>query len=135
MTAGLTLTGGGAVAAVPSGGLSIGTVSAGGLALTTGSAALTTSGFKNLISDGRDLISNIKSGSGKSKTSNPTNIKMAKDNYLKQNGIDAHEVKQDVVGKKNIAQYDIYIDKDTGQLWVYRKGGKGEGIPTGEYIK
>ncbi|WP_442896355.1 polymorphic toxin type 33 domain-containing protein [Enterococcus sp. BWB1-3] len=27
------------------------------------------------------------------------------------------------------------MEKDTGQLWVYRKGGQGEGIPTGEYIK
>ncbi|MDR1567723.1 MAG: hypothetical protein LBS33_03455 [Streptococcaceae bacterium] len=60
----------------------------------------------------------------------PTNIKMAKDNYLKRNGFDAHKVKADDLGtNKNLAQYDIYIDKDTGQLWVYRKGGKGEGIP------
>ena len=65
----------------------------------------------------------------------PTNINMVKDGYLKKNGIDAHKLKAEALGTKNdIAKYDIYKDKDTGQLWVYRKGGKGEGIPTGEYI-
>ncbi|WP_229001199.1 polymorphic toxin type 33 domain-containing protein [Photorhabdus aegyptia] len=65
----------------------------------------------------------------------PSNIKMADDKYLKQNGIDAHELKSDVVGKKNISKYDIYVNKETGELWVFRKGGTGEGIPTGEFIK
>ncbi|WP_339362090.1 polymorphic toxin type 33 domain-containing protein, partial [Vallitalea maricola] len=65
----------------------------------------------------------------------PSNIKMAKDRYLKQKGIDAHALKQDFVGKKNIAHYDLYIDKDSGMLWIYRKGGIGEPIPTYEFIK
>ncbi|WP_083451851.1 hemagglutinin repeat-containing protein [Photorhabdus heterorhabditis] len=65
----------------------------------------------------------------------PSNIKMADDKYLKQNGIDAHELKSDVVGKKNISKYDIYVNKETGELWVFRKGGTGEGVPTGEFIK
>ncbi|WP_232832677.1 polymorphic toxin type 33 domain-containing protein [Photorhabdus sp. CRCIA-P01] len=65
----------------------------------------------------------------------PSNIKMADDKYLKNNGIDAHELKSDVVGKKNISKYDIYVNKETGELWVFRKGGTGEGIPTGEFIK
>ncbi|WP_051515133.1 RHS repeat-associated core domain-containing protein, partial [Fervidicella metallireducens] len=65
----------------------------------------------------------------------PTSIKMVKDNYLKKNGIDAHKLKAEVVGKNNVSKYDIYVDKDTGQLWVYRKKGIGEGIRTGEYIK
>ncbi|CAM2814076.1 RHS repeat-associated core domain-containing protein [Paenibacillus sediminis] len=64
----------------------------------------------------------------------PKNIKMADDKLLKKNGLDAHQIKDDVVGG-SISKYDIYVDKDTGQLWVYAKGGKGEGIPTGEYIK
>ncbi|PQQ22543.1 hypothetical protein C6H66_23140 [Photorhabdus hindustanensis] len=46
----------------------------------------------------------------------PSNIKMADDKYLKQNGIDAHELKSDVVGKKNISKYDIYVNKETGEL-------------------
>jgi len=65
----------------------------------------------------------------------PKNIKMVKNDYLKKKGIDAHELKMQFVGKKNIAHYDLYVDKETGQLFVYRKGAKGEGIPTGEYIK
>ena len=68
-------------------------------------------------------------------TDQPKDIKMVKDNYLKQKGFDAHEIKESIVGKKNISKFDIYVDKDTGQLWVYRKGGKGKGIATGEYIK
>ena len=65
----------------------------------------------------------------------PSNIKMVEDKFLKKNGIDAHALKEDFIGKKNIAHYDIYTDKDTGMLWIYRKGGKGEPIPTYEYIK
>ncbi|WP_084781654.1 polymorphic toxin type 33 domain-containing protein [Paenibacillus sp. D9] len=63
----------------------------------------------------------------------PKDIKLASDKLLKQNGLDAHQIKKDVVGG-SISKYDIYVDKDTGQLWLYAKGGKGEGIPTGEYI-
>ena len=43
------------------------------------------------------------------------------------------EIKEGIVGK-HISKYDIYRDKDTGELWIYRKGGVGEGIPTGLYI-
>ncbi|MEQ9900345.1 polymorphic toxin type 33 domain-containing protein [Pectobacterium punjabense] len=28
----------------------------------------------------------------------------------------------------------MHVDKGNGQLWIFRKGGKGEGIPTGEFI-
>ena len=65
----------------------------------------------------------------------PRNIKMASTSHLKRKGIDAHKLKTDFVGKKNIAHYDLYVDKKTGMLWIYRKGGKGEGMPTYEYIK
>lgn len=60
---------------------------------------------------------------------------MASTSHLKRKGIDAHKLKTDFVGKKNIAHYDLYVDKKTGMLWIYRKGGKGEGMPTYEYIK
>ena len=64
------------------------------------------------------------------------NYSKAKDNYLKQKGIDAHELKKDFLGRKaSIAEYDIYINKDTGELFIFKKGGKGVGIPTGEFIK
>ena len=60
---------------------------------------------------------------------------MVNEKYLKKKGIDAHELKEEIVGKTNISKYDIYVDKDTGMLWIYRKGGKGEPEPTYEYIK
>ncbi|MFG1172494.1 hemagglutinin repeat-containing protein [Erwiniaceae bacterium CAU 1747] len=65
----------------------------------------------------------------------PSNIKVAEDKFLKNNGFDAHQIKKDFLGAKaEIKLYDIYVDKDSGQLWIFRKGGKGEGIPTGEFI-
>ena len=63
------------------------------------------------------------------------NINLVSDGYLKKMGVNAHSLKEQFVGKKNIARYDLYVDKDTGELCIYLKGGKGEGIPTGEYIK
>ncbi|EEQ16105.1 hemagglutinin/adhesin repeat protein [Yersinia frederiksenii ATCC 33641] len=78
----------------------------------------------NMTSDGHD------NGAEK-----PSNIKMADDNYLKNNGVDAHALKEDFLGDGKNSNYDIYVDRDSGQLWIFKKGGKGEGIPTGEYIK
>jgi len=65
----------------------------------------------------------------------PSNIKMADDKYLKRNGIDAHKLKEEFLGDGKNSNYDIYINKDSGELWIFRKGGKGDGIATGEYIK
>lgn len=65
----------------------------------------------------------------------PKNIKMLDDKYLKGKGIDAHEIKSEFLGgNAEIKKYDLYVDKDSGQIWIFRKGGKGNGIPTGEYI-
>nr|WP_269811654.1 VENN motif pre-toxin domain-containing protein [Buttiauxella ferragutiae] len=78
----------------------------------------------HMVSDGHD------NGAEK-----PSNIKVADDKFLKNNGVDAHQIKKDFLGAKaKIKLYDIYVDKDNGQLWIFRKGGKGEGIPTGEFI-
>lgn len=64
-----------------------------------------------------------------------SNITKVNDSYLKLNNIDAYVLKKEILGKNaKIAEYDIYIDKDSGQLYVFKKGGIGEGIPTGEYI-
>ena len=64
------------------------------------------------------------------------NYNKVKDNYLKRKGIDAHELKKDFLGRKApIAEYDIYVNKDTGELFIFKKGGKRIGIPTGEFIK
>ena len=64
------------------------------------------------------------------------NYNKVKDNYLKRKGIDAHELKKDFLGRKApIAEYDIYVNKDTGELFIFKKGGKRIGFPTGEFIK
>ncbi|HAF2130397.1 TPA: hypothetical protein G9F27_004686 [Salmonella enterica] len=60
---------------------------------------------------------------------------MADDKYLKRNGIDAHKLKEEFLGDGKNSNYDIYINKDSGELWIFRKGGKGDGIATGEFIK
>ncbi len=65
----------------------------------------------------------------------PKNSKMLDDKYLKDKGVDAHEIKSEFLGSNaEIKKYDLYVDKDSGQVWIFRKGGKGSGIPTGEYI-
>ncbi|MGM7636585.1 RHS repeat-associated core domain-containing protein [Bacillus sp. Hm123] len=71
----------------------------------------------------------------KQKKKKKKSIQMVKDNYLKRKGIDAHSLKNEYVGRKNIAHYDIYVDKNTGRLLIYRKGGKGEPITTHLRIK
>ncbi len=64
------------------------------------------------------------------------NFNKADDRYLKSKGIDAHQLKKDYLGEKaQIAQYDIYINKSDGRLWIFRKGGQGTGIETSEFIK
>ncbi|RXA94377.1 hypothetical protein EQP49_19600 [Yersinia sp. 2105 StPb PI] len=39
------------------------------------------------------------------------------------------------LGDGKNSNYDIYVERDSGQLWIFKKSGKGEGISTGEYIK
>ncbi|MED3791341.1 RHS repeat-associated core domain-containing protein [Niallia alba] len=65
-----------------------------------------------------------------------TNVEKVDDKYLKRKKVDAHELKRDALGKKaKIAEYDIYVDKNTKELLIFRKGGKGSPIHTGEYLK
>jgi len=78
----------------------------------------------HMVSDGHD------NGAEK-----PSNIKMADDKYLKNNGVNAHSLKEDFLGDGKNSNYDIYVDRDSGQLWIFKKGGKGDDIPTGEFIK
>ncbi|MBQ4524437.1 MAG: hypothetical protein IJA10_16075 [Lachnospiraceae bacterium] len=64
------------------------------------------------------------------------NFNKVEDRYLKQKGIDAYDLKKDFLGKKApISQYDIYVNKDTGELFIFKKGGVGTGIPTGLFLK
>ena len=65
---------------------------------------------------------------------NACDFKLAGDSYLKSNGIDAHQIKKELVGNRG-SQYDIYRDTRTGELFLLGKGGKGSPIATGEVIK
>lgn len=68
-----------------------------------------------------------KTNSNKSK-----NIDFVNENYLKKKGIDPHKLKEEFLGKRlKKSRYDIYKNKDTGMLEIYRKGGVGEPIETG----
>jgi len=94
----------------------------------------------NLLMEGAIFMGagGVKKGSaGKSFTRGltPKNINRVDDNYLIKKGFNPHKLKEDLVGRKKVSQYDIYVNKDTGELWIYRKGGIGEGMSTGEYIK
>ncbi|AJZ90065.1 polymorphic toxin type 33 domain-containing protein [Cedecea neteri] len=60
---------------------------------------------------------------------------MADDKNLKNNDVDAHALKGDFLGDGKNTNYDIYVERDSGQLWIFKKDGKWDGIPTGEYIK
>lgn len=64
------------------------------------------------------------------------NAEQINDNYLKQKGIAAHELKHDYLGAKDkVSNYDLYVNKDTDEILIYKKGGKGVPIETGQYIK
>ncbi len=78
---------------------------------------------------GKVSISNaIKSGS--------KNFKKITDSYLKNAGIDAHQLKKDFLGAKtSISKYDLYKDVATGEILILQKGGIGTPIRTGEFIK
>ena len=67
--------------------------------------------------------------------SKPFDAKRVNDSYLKQNGIDAHELKLDYLGRDaKISRYDLYLSKE-GQIIIYGKGGKGVEIPTDTFIR
>ena len=50
------------------------------------------------------------------------NFVRVSDQYLKKQGIDAHELKRDVMGDKNMSKAEIYYNKVTKLLYVFRKG-------------
>ncbi|MBI5414453.1 hypothetical protein HZA38_02970 [Candidatus Peregrinibacteria bacterium] len=56
---------------------------------------------------------------------------------LKDNGYDIHEIKQDLLGKgsSDIAKFDLFKDKTTGDIVLMLKNGTGEAIETGLNIK
>ena len=75
-------------------------------------------------------------GAGSGSEQQPKNPNKVDDKYLEKNDIDAHALKREYLGNKaSISKYDIYVDKSTGRLWIYLKGGKGTPIPTDYFIK
>ncbi len=55
---------------------------------------------------------------------------------MKDQGINTHELKKEWLGNKSeIKKYDLYVNKGTGEIIIYRKGGLGDGIRTGGYLK
>ena len=102
-----------------------------GSAATAYCGSVTVSAAANAASN----VMKIVNGNGGGGGGDGPNFKLIKDNYLKKNGIDAHELKSDFVGNKNISKYDLYQDTNTGEIYIFQKGGKGEGIATGEFIK
>lgn len=63
------------------------------------------------------------------------NFKFISDKMLKRAGLDAHAIKTEYLGPKNISKYDLYKNTNTGEILIFRKGGIGEPIHTGYYIK
>lgn len=111
-------------------------ITAKGIITTTVGANMALNGISYAIKDAKNL------GSDKDEQSNDTdpirnkNLNKVDDKYLKRKGIDAHELKKEILRKKSpIAEYDIYVDKNTGELFILKKGGKGVEIATGEFIK
>lgn len=43
-------------------------------------------------------------------------LKMLNDSYLEKNGIDAHELKDELIGDGSNSRYYLYLDKYTGQI-------------------
>ena len=66
---------------------------------------------------------------------NLKDIKLLQKAHLTQNGINAHILKQDWLGREAILKhFDIYRHNKTGELIILQKGGKGVPIQTGEFV-
>jgi RHS repeat-associated protein len=64
------------------------------------------------------------------------NFTKINDSVLKKAGIDAHQLKKDWLGESSkISEFDLYKNTDTGEILILRKGGKGDPIYTGEFLK
>jgi RHS repeat-associated protein len=56
-------------------------------------------------------------------------LKTCKDSQLKEDGIDAHDLKGDYVGKENVPKYNIAKDSDGNVYLVPVKKGEGDPVP------
>ena len=62
------------------------------------------------------------------------NVKFISDKLLKKQGLNAHVIKTEFLGPKNISKFDLFKHTDTGEILIFRKGGIGEPIFTGYFI-
>ena len=91
--------------------------------------------LENVLTKGKGNDKLNAKGKNNSLSAKP-DIKKISDKYLEQKGFDAHQIKADFLGTSGSnAHYDLYVDNKTKEIMIYKKGGKGEGIGTGQYIK
>ncbi|MFD7311957.1 polymorphic toxin-type HINT domain-containing protein [Promicromonospora sp. NPDC059942] len=58
-------------------------------------------------------------------------LKKMKDGKLKEAVGDVHAFKEEILGRgAPVAHFDVYVDKNSGYLYLMRKGGQGEAIFT-----
>ncbi|MFN8863076.1 MAG: polymorphic toxin type 33 domain-containing protein, partial [Flavobacteriales bacterium] len=59
------------------------------------------------------------------------NFEIITSSLLEDNGLNAHQIKQEELGKSaDIDKFDLYRDKNSGDIYILEKGGKGPGIKT-----
>lgn len=83
-----------------------------------------------------DNLHNYFVGSESILVHNKCNLTKIKLSHLKQQGFDAHAIKSEYISDKNISKYDLFYDKDSGLIFILRKGAKAaEAIATDYFIK
>ncbi len=85
----------------------------------------------------RNKAGNSTSIAPKSDLKNSNNVKSYKkltEKYLEEKGYNPHKFKDEIVGQKNRAKYNIHKDTETGELVLIRVKGNSVPIRTGEII-
>lgn len=92
--------------------------------------------FQKLLEHGTDAMAMASAFYGGSVllAKAPSGFKMLKDAYLKSKGINAEALKADFVGNSKVSRFDLYKQNRTNEIWIFKKGGTGGGIPTGIHI-
>ena len=101
--------------------------------------------YTTKVANAEERVVQIEGGSGASEKVaevvekiteiNLKDIKLLQKAHLTQNGINAHILKQDWLGREAILKhFDIYRHNKTGELIILQKGGKGVPIQTGEFV-
>ena len=63
-------------------------------------------------------------------------FRKASDKELNENGIDAHELKYEHLGSSSqVSRFDLFINKETNEIWIFGKGLTGDGIETGVFVE